>query len=141
MSQASAEFSELAVELAQRDRDLARELDSVREPGEALRLRAVGGVEAFREAARKNGAEHLCDVAVGPLEADEKHVDCLQFRVARGRFEGVCVVKSRGDVTLVGPYKRGKLERPCRDYPIRGPEVDAGLDGWLLELLREASAR
>jgi hypothetical protein len=137
----TARFEQLAATLADRDRDVSKSLGSVRPALEALRGRAALGIAAFVRVAEKSGAAHLTDVAVGPVESDEKHVDCLQFRVARGRWELTCVGKARGVVTLVGPYRRGAPEKPCAEFALPGSEADAALEDRLLELLREASAR
>ncbi len=137
----TARFEQLAASLADRDRDVSKSLEEVRTPFEALRRRAVGGIETFVRVARERGGTHLTDVAVGPVVPDEKHVDCLQFKVARGRWELTCVGKARGVVTLVGPYRRGKPEKPCAEFPLPGAEADAALEDRLLDLLREASAR
>ena len=131
----------LARELAERNRDLPESLAAARAASERLRIRAVQAVEVFRDQARARGVEHLAHIEVGAVEPDEKHVDAVQLRVRRGRWEIVCVAKASGHITLVGPYRRYKAETPCRDVPFDGPELEAGFDGLLLELLREASAR
>ena len=71
----------------------------------------------------------------------EKHVDCLQFRVQRGRWELVCVAKPRGAVTLVGPFKRFGSERPCEDQPLPSEAAEQALQARLLELIRQACSR
>jgi hypothetical protein len=137
----SPRFAELARELAQRDRDLPAGLDAAARGAEALRAHAEACVEVFRAAAIAEGARHLADLVVGPVAPDEKHVDCVSFGVARGRFQVVCVAKARGAVTLVGPFKRGKTEKPCSDYGLEGAEVRGALEDLLLRLIRVASDR
>ena len=137
----TARFEQLAATLADRDRDVSKSLGSVRTELEALRRRALGAVQAFVRVASERGGTHLTDIAVGPVESDEKHVDCLQFKVWRGRWELTCVGKARGVLTLVGPYRRGKPEKPCAEFMLPGAEADAALEDRLLALLREASAR
>ena len=56
---------------------------------------------------------NLANLLLEPVDWDEKHVDCFQFRAARGRWEAVFVFKASGSATLVGPYKRGAPEKPC----------------------------
>ncbi|MBW2279952.1 MAG: hypothetical protein JRG76_03740 [Deltaproteobacteria bacterium] len=131
----------LARELADRDRDLPDSLAEARAAAERLRERAVRAVEAFCDEARERGAEHLGHIDVGAVEPDDKHVDAVQLRLRRGRWEIVCVAKACGQVTLVGPYKRYKAEKPCLDVAFDAPELEASFDGLLLELLREATAR
>ncbi|MFQ5513879.1 MAG: hypothetical protein ACE5FG_05525 [Myxococcota bacterium] len=137
-------FVELAAELAERDRELPSRLAGVREGATALHAIARSALEHFQEELRKRGAEHLASFAIGPVEPDEKHVDCLQFRVSRGRWEILCVAKAREEgpkVTLVGPFRRGKPEKPCRDFPLRSDEVERGLEDVLVELIRQATDR
>jgi hypothetical protein len=134
-------FEALARELAQRDRAVAASLAEARAAAAELRRHAEHAVATFCAAARAQGAEHLTELHVGPVEPDEKHVDCWQFKVNRGRWEIVCVAKPRGAVTLVGPYRRGKPEHPCRDYPLPSEAAHAGLADLLLDLIRQASAR
>ncbi len=134
-------FEELARQLSTRDRELSGDLARARTAAETLRAHAQACVEVFQATVCKEGADHLGHIEVGPVEPDAKHVDCLQFIVARGRFEAACVAKARGLITLVGPYKRGKTEKPCVDQPLSGPEVEAGVEQLLLELIRQASER
>ena len=136
-----AELFRLADELAARDAGLAEQLAGVGNPAERLNQVARAAVEAFRRAAVSRGAPHLTQILVSGVEPDEKHVDCLQFRVARGRWEALCVVKAKGSVTLVGPFKRGQPEKPCSDQPLRGPEVEAALERLVADLIRAASER
>ena len=134
-------LEQLARELAARDAGLTTALQDVREAAEQLRGRAHALLEAFKGAARDSDAPHLAHLDVGPVEPDEKHVDCVQFRVWRGRWEMVCVAKASEKLTLVGPFARGKAEKPCADFPLDGSAVEAGLADRLLELIRVASAR
>jgi hypothetical protein len=135
-------FECLASELAARDRGLQERLSAARDHLGELQRRAAMAVGVFASTARREGAPHLAELLVGPVEPDEKHVDCLQFKVQRGRWEIVCVAHGdRGEVTLVGPYRRGKPEKPCADHPLPSPHADKALDELLLHLLREASAR
>lgn len=137
---AGKRFEELAAALAARDRCVSQLLDEVRPRFDALRERAVAGVESFVRAARKSGAEHLTRLRVDPVEPDDRYVDCLQFRVHRGCWQIVCVARPPKDiVTLVGPFRAGKPERPCADVSLKGDEADARLDDLLLQLIREAS--
>ena len=75
------------------------------------------------------------------MEPDEKHVDAVQFRIARGRHEVICVAIARGEgrMRVVGPFKRGKEEGPCAEAPLRGAEVETLLEERLAALVREAT--
>lgn len=134
-------FEALARELGERDRALGAALADARAAAVELRRHAEQSVATFCAAARASGAEHLTQLHVGPVEPDEKHVDCVQLRIARGRHELVCVANSDGRFTLVGPFRRGKPEKPCADFPLRGPELYAGFDDRLVDLIRTASER
>jgi hypothetical protein len=133
------EFAELAARLAERDRALAEPLAEARAAAEELRGHAERALARFTDAARAEGAEHLTDFTLGPVRPDDKHVDALEFSVRRGRWELICVAKAGRKFTLVGPFKRGKPEKPCLDYPLSGDELRAGLEARLLELIRAAS--
>jgi len=136
-------FQALAEELARQQRELPGWLASARAGAEELRGQAQACVDAFVRRALALGAEQLGSVNVSALIPDEKHVDCLQFCVERGRSALICVAiagPQGGKIRLVGPFKRGKAEGPCGDYPLRGPEVEAGLEQRMLDLLRQASS-
>ncbi len=134
-------FAALARELAERDRELPARLAEAADHAERLRAHAALCIGAFCAAARAEGAEHLTAVRVGPVEPDEKHVDCCQFRIERGRWLALCVAKLRGVATLVGPFQRGKSEQPCRDVALDSPDAPEALEALLFALLRKASER
>jgi hypothetical protein len=134
-------FLGLAAELAARDKELPAQLALASEAGERLRAVARSAVDAFRAEARRLGAEHLAHVEVGPLEPDEKHVDCLQLRIERGRWRALCVVKAAGTVTLVGPFKRGGPEKPCSAQPLVGEQVERAVEDLVESLIRAAAER
>ncbi|MEE8314650.1 MAG: hypothetical protein V3R91_10025 [Myxococcota bacterium] len=136
----SERFEQLAVELAGQVPDLPRQLADLREPAEGLRELANASVQAFVRRAGELGAEHLTRLAVSPVVPDEKHVDCLQFTLSRGRWELVCVAiaKGEGKIRLVGPFKQGESETPCLDLPLRGSEVESALEDGIESLIRQA---
>jgi hypothetical protein len=115
-------------------------LEEARSRCEALRRAVAEAVDAFHAAAGQAGAPHL-QVAVGPVRLDEKHVRAMEFDVRRGRHAGVVIVKSRGEVTLVGPFRTGKTEGPCRTFPWDADdEIAKALGDFLEKFLEEASA-
>jgi hypothetical protein len=134
----SERFAKLAGEFAARDRELPAALAQARSAGLRLREVAAASVTGFCEAARSRGAEHLAGFEVSALGPDEKHVDCLQFSVARGSWQQICVIRAGGSVTLVGPFRRGKPEKPCADFPQRGEAVERGLEDAIESLIRSA---
>ena len=133
-------FRSLADELAARDPGLAGRLREVRDAARILRELAFEAVETFRERAAEIGAPYLGNLEVSPVEPDEKHVSCVQFRVSRGRLELLCIAiaDGAGKVRLVGPFKRGKQEGPCAEAPLRGSEVEKALEDRIEQLVREA---
>jgi hypothetical protein len=138
---ATRRLVELAERLAERDRALGEPLARAWDGARELREQVAAAAEAFRRTVRARAAEHLANLEVGPVEPDQKHVDCVQFRISRGRLEALCVAKAEGKVTLVGPYRRGRPEKPCLDFPLGGPEVERGLEDLLVQLIEEASER
>ena len=134
-------FHKLAEELAGRDPQLAARLRDVREAARDLREHAFEAVEAFRQRASELGASYLGHIDVSAVEPDDKHVDAVQFRVARGRLELLCIAIARGPgkTRLVGPFKRGGVEGPCAESLLRGPEVEELLEERVAALLREAA--
>ena len=132
---------ELAERLSARDRDLGPGLARAQVAAERLRVHASAAIGRFRSAVQRSGAEHLAHIEIGPVEPDDKHVDCLQCRVRRGRHEAVLVIKASGKVTLVGPFRSGKTEKPCTDFSPEGPEVEAGVVDLLTRLLEQACDR
>ncbi len=135
-------FEQLARELAERDGDLPARLRDTRQATEHLREISVSAVDAFRRRAQELGAHHLTHLEVSPVIPDEKHVDCVSFRVQRGRLAVQCVgiAAEKGKVRLVGPFKKGKPEGPCADLPLRGSEVEKALEERIVALIREATA-
>ena len=80
-------------------------------------------------------------VELGEIRADEKHVRAVEFDMVRGRHRAIVTAKSRGEVTLVGPFHRGKTEGPCRSFPFdAGPELQAALADFLEEFLEAAAS-
>jgi len=137
----SLRFRRLAEELAGKDPELSSRLQAVRAAAESLRSGAAQAVEVFRRRALELGAPQLADVAVTPVEPDEKHLDALQFKIARGRLELLCIAIARGEgkVRVVGPFKRGQKEGPCAEAPLAGPEVESLLGERIEALVREAA--
>jgi hypothetical protein len=106
----------------------------------ALHARVRAAVEAFHAAAAAAGAPHLA-LAVSEPRLDEKHVRAWEFEVRRGRHVGIVVVKSKRQVTLVGPFRAGKSEGPCESLSFDGSEtaLDEALAGFLERLAEEAA--
>jgi hypothetical protein len=114
-------------------------LEEAQKRCEALRALVADAVDKFHSAAADAGAPHL-RIEVTPVHLDDKHVRAIAFEVRRGRHAGVVTVKSRGDVTLVGPFRSGKAEGPCRTFPWDArDDIDSSLGDFLLRFLEEAA--
>lgn len=97
-------------------------------------------LNGFASAAAKAGSDHLT-ATLGTPHLDDKHVRAVEFDVSRGRTRAIITVKSRGEVTLVGPFRAGKTEGPCRSFPIDAdPEIESALEDFLAGFLEEAFA-
>ena len=104
-----------------------------------LRGRIEKGLEAFHIAVSNAGAPHL-EIALSPVRTDDKHLRSLEFDLVRGRYKAVVTAKSRGDVTLVGPFRIGKAEGPCLTFPFGATdEIEAALATFLEQFLEEAA--
>lgn len=113
-------------ELCSRLRALGQEIGSREAPNHgplqeawrvANRYRALlaEGLEAFHSAAAEAGAPQLQVTLSGP-RLDAKHLRAVELELSRGCHRAVLTVKSRGEVTLVGPFRVGKKEGPCLSF-------------------------
>jgi hypothetical protein len=104
-----------------------------------LRLEVGSALEAFAKAAAHAGSPQLA-VQLGDVRTDDKHLRAVQFDLARGRNRAVITVKSRGDITLVGPFHAGKTEGPCKSFPYGAEdELRTALGDFLEKFLTEAA--
>lgn len=114
-------------------------LAEARKRADALQMRVADCVEAFHTAAARAGSPHL-RIEVGPVHLDAKHVRAVEFAVQRGRHVALVIVKARGEVTLVGPFRTGKTEGPCRTLEWDADaEIEAALGDVLERFLEEAA--
>lgn len=126
-------------ELAEREAPHSPGLSEARACAEKLRARVEAALARFHESASGAGAPHL-RIELGEVRVDDKHLRSVQFDLARGRHRAVVTAKSRGEVTLVGPFQAGKQEGPCRSFPMdAAQELEAAL-GEFLERFAEAAA-
>jgi hypothetical protein len=124
--------------LGEREASHGDPLARARAKAEALHDRVTLGVARFCAAAEAAGAPAL-DIELGAPRLDDKHVRAVEFDLRRGRHGAVVTVKSRGEVTLVGPFQIGKAEGPCRSFPFAiGQEAEPDRAGADNEALEEA---
>jgi len=125
--------------LGAREAEHAGALAEARSRAEKLRARVADALDGFHAGARASGAPHL-EVELSEIRVDDKHVRAVQFELARGRQRAVVTVKSRGEVTLVGPFQAGKNEGPCATFPVGAQEEVARALGDFLERFLEVAA-
>ena len=116
----AARLSAVGHALGEREAPHHESLDAARRHIEALRSHVEIALEAFHQASSRAGAPHL-RVELGDVRIDDKHLRSVEFELLRGRQKAVVTAKSHGDVTLVGPFRVGKAEKPCLTFP-----ADAG---------------
>ena len=121
-------MAELGRALGEREAAHADDLEAARQVAVELHGFVRDALEPFHRALDDAGASHL-RVELGTPQLDAKHVRAIEFDLRRGRTRAIVVVKSRGDVTLVGPFAMGKAEGPCRSIAIdSGAELREGLE-------------
>jgi hypothetical protein len=106
---------------------------------ESLRGVVAAALERFHAAAARAGAPQL-RIALSDVRPDDKHLRAVQFDLTRGRYRAVVTARSRGEVTLVGPFHAGKTEGPCLTFPLdAGDDLRAALASFLEKFLEEAA--
>ena len=104
-----------------------------------IRHQVQYALRRFHVAVSDAGAPHL-RVEVSEIRIDEKHLRAVEFDVTRGRHKAIVVGKSRGEITLVGPFRTGKAEGPCKSIPFGAEaELEAALGEFLTSFLEEAA--
>ena len=135
----SARLAALGRSLGEREADHRGELDAARSCAEALRADVALALSQFHCAAAEAGAPHL-QVELSDVRLDDKHLRAVEFDLVRGRHKAIIVAKSRGQLTLVGPFHVGKAEGPCRSFPLDArPEIEQALASFLERFLEEAA--
>jgi hypothetical protein len=114
-------------------------LQEARERAARLRRLVADALEGFEQAATQAGAPHL-KVELGTPRLDDKHVRAIEFDVRRGHHRAIVTVKSRGEVTLVGPFRVGKPEGPCLTFPWDAEQdLQRALASFLGDFIEEAA--
>jgi len=114
-------------------------LEQARAEAEKLRARVAEALERFHSSVAAAGASHL-RIEVSPVRLDDKHLRAVEFELQRGRHRALIIAKSRGEITLVGPFRLGKVEGPCLSFPFDAEQELAGaLAGFLQAFVEEAA--
>ncbi len=129
----------LGRELGEREAAFAEGLREAWARAEELRAEVADALVRFHAAVEKAGAPHL-SVDVSAVRVDDKHVRACEFELSRGRHRAIVTVKSRGEVTLVGPFRAGKQEGPCLSFPLApSDEFTAAFEGFLASVVEDAA--
>lgn len=133
-------LEELGRTLGAREQEHAKALEEARHRAWQLHAELAQALSLFHAAAEKAGAPHL-RVELSEPRLDDKHVRAVEFDLRRGRHRAIVTVKSRGEVTLVGPFRDGKAEGPCRTFPFEAErDLAAALGDFATRFLEEAMA-
>jgi hypothetical protein len=114
-------------------------LERARAEAEKLHALVDEALGRFHAAAAAAGAPHL-HIEVGPVRLDDKHLRSVEFELQRGRHKAIVTAKSRGEVTLVGPFRTGKVEGPCLSFPFEARDELLGALATFLERFAEEAA-
>ena len=135
-----ARLEALGRTLGSREAEHAAAFGAARARIQGLHARVAEAVERFHTTARAAGAPQL-RVELTEIRVDDKHLRALEFDLLRGRHKAVVTARSRGDVTLVGPFRTGKAEGPCRSFAADATEeLESALADFLESFLEEAAA-
>jgi hypothetical protein len=138
MSSLRDRLKALGATLAEREAEHAAALDAARRKAVSLRAEVAAALEGWQEAVA--GTPQLA-VRIGEVRPDDKHIRAVEFDLTRGRHRAIVTVKSRGDVTLVGPFHAGKTEGPCKSFPFDAEaEIRKALGDFLERFLEDAAA-
>ncbi len=114
-------LEELGRQLGEREARHVDALAQARTRAEELRGSVADALARFVDAAHKSGAPHI-QIDVSGVRLDDKHLHAFEFELSRGQHRAIVTVKSRAEVTLVGPFRTGKVEGPCRSFPLAASE-------------------
>lgn len=124
---AAGRIEAVASEVAAREAGRAQARQRARELADWLRQRMLSHRARFVAAVEAAGASHLDLIEITAVEPDDKSIRAFQFKIRRGRYEAVVVSKDRGEVMMVGPFKRGQDEGPCNPIHHQGGDPDREL--------------
>lgn len=129
----------LARQLAKREAAHAESIEKAQYKAAELHRQVSSAVDHFNDVIGASVA--YLSVEVSPPRVDDKHLHAVEFDLTRGRHRAIVTVKSKGEVTLVGPFRAGKAEGPCRSFPFAAAaDLDDALGEFLERFLEEAAA-
>ena len=129
----------LAAAVVAREQRHAEALASARDKAQTLHQRVGEALRRFNAVVETEAPGLRVEMSSPRL--DDKHAHAVQFDLARGRHRAIVTVKSKAEVTLVGPFRAGKPEGPCRTFPFSASDdLDDALGDFLERFLEEATA-
>ena len=132
-----ARLAELGHRYADRETGQHEALVRARACADSLHARVADALENFHAAAGTKAPQ--LRLTLSEPRVDDKHLHSVQFELLRGRCRAIVTVKSRGEITLVGPFHAGKPEGPCRTFPMDTVDaLDDALEPFLVAFIEEA---
>jgi len=129
----------IAQAVVRREAAHAEGLERARTKAAVMHEQVSSAIDRFNEVVAAE-LPHL-HIDVTPPRIDDKHLHSIEFDLERGRHRAIVIVKSKGEVTLVGPFRAGKNEGPCRSFPFdAGVELEDAMGEFLERFLEEAAA-
>ncbi len=132
----------LGQRIAEREAPQVEALAQARVRAQELHRAVAAGLKSFCDALQASGdggLKQLADIELGAPRLDQKHVRAIEFELRRGRVCAIVTVKSRAEVALVGPFRSGKAEGPCKRFPFAAKaEIETALADFLEAFLEEA---
>ncbi len=129
----------IALGVVERERRHADDMAHAAAKLDALRTTVATAIDGFNATVAAD-VPHL-SIEVSPVRLDEKHLHAHEFELARGRHRALVIAKSKAEFTLVGPFKTGKSEGPCRTFPFSAEsDLEDAIEDFLTRFLEEATA-
>lgn len=131
--------SALAQQLVERESKHAEARARAKSKADDLHGQIASAIDEFNSIVTSSAPQ--LRVAVSEPRTDDKHLHAVEFDLERGRHRAIVTIKSKGEVTLVGPFREGKNEGPCRSFSFEADsELDDAMGDFLESFLEEASA-
>jgi len=131
-------LAEMGEQLFEREVANAPAMAATRQRAEVIQGKVRTALAGYAKATRPMAQ---LAVQVSDPRVDDKHLHAVQFDITRGRHQVIVTAKCKGVVTLVGPFKQGDEEGPCRRIDLEDDAaIEAGLEVVLLAFLEAAFA-
>jgi hypothetical protein len=129
----------IAHEVAKREETHAEGIASANAKAKELHTRVSAAIDLFNKALAETVPYLRVEITAPRI--DDKHLHAIEFDLERGQHRAVITVKSKGEVTLVGPFRDGKKQGPCRSFPFdSGDEIEDALGDFLEHFIQAATS-